>query len=74
MTTTQQREAAKAAHAALAAFRDLPGIEDVFRQLEAAQRTTEAAGIWDTEVGRETEAAMGYLRMALEAAGSRIRF
>lgn len=72
--TTTEREAAKAAHAALAAFRDLPGIEDVFRQLEAAQRATEAAGIWNSDIGKETEAAMGYLRMALEAAGSRMRF
>lgn len=40
-----------------------------FYEARAAQEDHEAAGTWETPAGIAAEAAMGHLRMALEAMG-----
>lgn len=56
------------AAAALKALNASSEVKALLNQLMAAQRATETDETWETRTGQKVESAMGYLRMALEAA------
>ena len=69
MTATPAQAATAQAVLALAEVRTSEALLDLYRKAAAAQRATEATGVWDTPTARANEAVMSHLAMALEAAG-----